>query len=193
MPLGKGRATLAMGHDRHLIHPRRHGLLFAGLCAVALMLAAADAAAQGTVTPSPPPQTEESPDFFSRIFHWFGRQADNFNSNLKDAGSQVNNFGREAGIAARSTVDAAKDAAGAVVRIPNTRVINGHEKCAVAPNGAPDCVTAANKICKAKGFESGKSLDMTTAEVCPPKVLLSGRNSPSECHDETFVSRALCQ
>jgi hypothetical protein len=48
-------------------------------------------------------------------------------------------------------------------------------------------------VCKAKGFESGKSLDMTTAEVCPPKVLLSGRNSGAECRDETFVSRALCQ
>jgi hypothetical protein len=35
---------------------------------------------------------------------------------------------------------------------------------------------------------------MTTAEVCPPKVLLSGRTGAvGECRDETFVSRALCQ
>ena len=49
------------------------------------------------------------------------------------------------------------------------------------------------EACKAKGFQAGKSADMTTAEVCPPKVLLSGRNSGPECHDETFVSRIICQ
>jgi hypothetical protein len=48
-------------------------------------------------------------------------------------------------------------------------------------------------MCKAKGFASGKSADMTTAEVCPPQVYLSGRNSGPGCHTETFVSRALCQ
>ena len=48
-------------------------------------------------------------------------------------------------------------------------------------------------MCKTKGFEGGKSVDMTTAEVCPPQVYLSGRNSGPGCHTETFVSRALCQ
>ena len=111
----------------------------------------------------------------------------------RDAGKKVENFGHEAGVAAKTTVDIAKDAAGAVARIPGARVITGHEKCKNAPNGAPDCLAAAISMCKAKGFDSGKSMDMTTAEVCPPKVLLSGRSSGSECKDETFVSRALCQ
>jgi hypothetical protein len=72
--------------------------------------------------------------------------------------------------------------------------MSGHAKCNNAPNGAPDCLAAANALCKAKGFDSGKSLDMTTAEVCPAKVLMSGRSgAPGECKDETFVSRALCQ
>ena len=72
-------------------------------------------------------------------------------------------------------------------------MVTGHEKCAIAPNGAPDCVVAANTMCKAKGFASGKSVDMTTAEVCPAKVYLAGRNSGPDCRTETFVSRALCQ
>ena len=71
--------------------------------------------------------------------------------------------------------------------------MSGHAKCVNAPNGAPDCWAAANALCKDKGFESGKSLDMTTAEVCPAKAMISGRPAPGECHDETFVSRALCQ
>ena len=100
---------------------------------------------------------------------------------------------QEAGAAAKTTVEGAKDAAGAVARIPNVRTVSGHEKCQVAPNGAPDCVAAANAICKAKGFDSGRSLDMTTAEICPAKVWMAGRSTGPECRTETFVSRAVCQ
>ncbi len=77
--------------------------------------------------------------------------------------------------------------------MPATRVVEGHEKCKDAPNGAPDCVSAALAMCKAKGFGDGKSADMTTAEVCAPQVYLAGRSSGPGCKTETFVSRALCQ
>jgi hypothetical protein len=134
----------------------------------------------------------ERSDFLGGISRWFDEQAAKFNSNFKDARSQVENFGREAGIAARSTATGAKDAADTVAKIPGTRTIRGHEKCATAPNGAPDCVAAATAICKGAGFQSGKSVDMTTSEICPAQVYLS-RNSGATCHTETFVSRALCQ
>lgn len=151
-------------------------------------MALAQEAAKGN---APPPA--EQPGFFGGIMQWFDRQASGIGSNLKGAGSQVDNFGHEAGAAAKTTVDGAKDAAGAVVKIPAARVVTGHERCALAPNGAPDCVAAANAMCKTKGFDAGKSVDMTTAEICPPQVLLSGRSTGPECHDETFVSRVLCQ
>jgi hypothetical protein len=134
---------------------------------------------------------KEEPGFFESIADWLDR---NVGSAFQGAGKQVETFGHEAGVAAKTTVNTAKDAAGAVARIPAARVMSGHEKCVNAPNGAPDCLGAAERLCKAKGFESGKSLDMTTAEVCPPKVMLQGRTgAPGECRDETFVSRALCQ
>ena len=148
--------------------------LFAGT----VMLMSALAAAQ-----EPASKPAESPGFFGTIANWFG-------STFQQAGKGVATFGHEAGVAAKTTVDTAKDAAGAVARIPGVRVATGHEKCQNAPNGAPDCQAAAIAVCKAKGFETGKSLDMTTAEVCPASVLLSGRGA---CKDETFVSRALCQ
>ena len=132
------------------------------------------------------PKAREDLGLFGNIGRWFD---ETFNG----AGNGVQNFGHEAGVAAKTTVNTAKDAAAAVVRIPGARVMTGHEKCKNAPNGAPDCLGAAMAICKSKGFESGKSLDMTTSEVCPAKVLLSGRSSGADCHDETFVSRALCQ
>jgi hypothetical protein len=154
------------------------------------MLMSAMAAAQEGRSP---PREREDLGLFGNIGRWFDEQGEKFGSTFKDAGKGVENFGREAGIAAKSTVTGAKDAADAMARIPGTRVISGHVKCTNAPNGAPDCVAAANSVCKAKGFESGKSLDMTTSVVCPPKVLLSGSRAGAECKDETFVSRALCQ
>lgn len=154
-----------------------------------ILMAALAAAQEG----APAPKAPEEPGFLASIGRWFDRQADSMNSTFGDARKKFENFGHEAGVAAKSTAAGAKDAADAVARIPQARVVTGHEKCRNAPNGAPDCVAAANTICKAKGFDSGKSMDMTTALVCPPKVLLSGHSSGPECRDETFVSRALCQ
>jgi hypothetical protein len=159
------------------------------LFACAVVLTSALAVAQdASKTPAP-----AQPGFFAAIGHWFDQTANNFNAGVRSMRERFQNFGHEAGVAAKSTVDNAKDAADAVSRLPGTRVITGHEKCQIAPNGAPDCIAAAYAICQAKGFKTGKSVDMTTAEVCPAQVYLSGRNSGPGCHTETFVSRALCQ
>lgn len=160
--------------------------LFAG----SMILMAALAVAQEGASAAKP---NENTGFFGAIGRWFDQQADKMNSTFSDTRQKIENFGHEAGVAAKSTAAGAKDAADAVARIPTARVVTGHEKCVNAPNGAPDCVAAAVTMCKAKGFELGKSMDMTTALVCPPKVMLSGRTSGPECRDETFVSRALCQ
>ena len=161
------------------------------LFAAAVVMASAMAMAQEA--PRSSGSKGESDNVFQSVGRWFEEQGDKISSAFKDAGKNVESFGHEAGVAAKTTVDGAKDAAGAVARIPNARVISGHEKCKNAPNGAPDCVAAAGNLCKAKGFESGKSVDMTTAEVCSAQVYLSGRNSGPGCRTETFVSRALCQ
>ncbi len=163
--------------------------LLGSLCAGAILFGAVMVAAQEQVN-ADPPKAAESHGFFASIGRWFEEQSANFKSGLKNAGTKVETFSQEA---AKTTVEGAKEAAGAVARIPGARVITGHEKCALAPNGAPDCVAAATAMCKTKGFESGKSADMTTAEVCSPQVYLSGRNSGPGCKTETFVSRALCQ
>ena len=160
-------------------HRQNRALRGAGACLFAVAFAISAAAQDGA---SP----REEPGLFEGIARWF-------DETFSGAGRQVENFGNEAGIAAKTTVNNAKDAAGAVARIPTARVMSGHAKCRNAPNGAPDCLSAAIEVCKAKGFEGGKSLDMTTAEVCPAKVLMSGRSAPGACKDETFVSRAFCQ
>lgn len=174
---------LLLRHSRKSAAPS----VLAGLCATAIMLMSPLAAAQDGAKP------REEPGLFESIVHWFDEQTAKLGSTVKDTGKGVENFGHEAGVAAKTTVDSAKDAADAVARIPAARVVAGHEQCQNAPNGAPDCISAANAICKGKGFDSGKSLDMTTAVVCPSRVLRAGQNSGPECRDETFVSRALCQ
>src|SRR5262245_57395029 len=180
--MGSRRASIFHRRDRGAASP------VPSLLAFALMMTSTVAGAQDQAAPNQKaPQNE---GFLAGVSRWFD---DNVNSTFRDARKKVENFSSAASDAAKTTVEGARDAADAVARIPNARTVNGHEKCQPAANGAPDCVTAATVICKAKGFGSGKSVDMTTAEICPAKVYLSGRSTGPECTTETFVSRALCQ
>jgi hypothetical protein len=135
----------------------------------------------------------EKPGFFGEVGKWLDRQVSGMHSMVEGAGRGVKNLGREAGIAAEATAGSARQAADAVVKIPNARMVMGHQECALAPNGAPDCVSAATALCKAKGFDAGTSLAMTSAVKCPPEVYLAGRSSGPGGSNTTVVSQALCQ
>jgi hypothetical protein len=170
-------------------------LLCAAVFALALLTVQASAPAQQSQNNEPPPAAG-TPGFdpFGSLARWLEESFAKMNSSFKNAKGEVDNFNREAGVAAKSTAEAAKDAADAVARLPNARVVNGHQTCAVSANGAPDCVAAAVAMCKAQGFKTGKSVDMTTAEECPAQVMLGRRAAaPGECKTITFLSRVLCQ
>lgn len=168
-------------------HPSRAAL--AGAFA-ALALSTALAVAQEPPAPANP---EQQQGFLAVIDRWFSEQAGNLAATFKGANRQFEDFGDKASDAARTTYKGAQDTADVVTRIPGTRVVTGHARCQIASNGAPDCLAAAAAVCRAKGFASGKSLDMTTSEICPAEVYLAGRRTGPDCHTETFVSRALCQ
>jgi hypothetical protein len=95
--------------------------------------------------------------------------------------------------AMKNAVDATKDAAAALARLPNTRVVDVHETCARAPNGAHDCAVAAATGCRGKGFNDGKPLDVRTAQKCEPKPLQPGQMPGMQCGTEAVVIRAVCQ
>lgn len=192
-PSARLSGTPPMDAKREGIGQSRRVALGASAClaACAVMLTSGLAAAQETNPSGQRPPAK--PGFFDSVGEWFEKQAAGIKSTFSEASKKVENFSHEAGVAAKTTADSAKDAADAVARIPNSRVVSGHEECITAPNGAPDCIVAANALCKGRGFESGKSLDMTTAENCPAKVWMSGRKAEGECTTITFVSRALCQ
>ena len=90
--------------------------------------------------------------------------------------------------------EAAKDMTGTVTGLPNARAVTGHERCATAANGAPDCQAAAHAVCRGKGFQTGKSLDTQSELKCPAKLLLE-RRAPNDkdCLTEIFITRAMCQ
>ena len=90
--------------------------------------------------------------------------------------------------------DAAKTASEGLSRLTGGSMAEGRIKCPVSANGAPDCKAAADKLCQAKGFKSGKSLSTDSAEACSAKVLIPGRTrKPDDCRTDNFVIRALCQ
>jgi hypothetical protein len=171
-----------------------------GLAVVALaMLATADAgwpqgvppppapgirepAAPPTPSPSPQPN-QESPgllDAMGKLFEKslsvfptlksLGESADEFNARAKDAGDSVSRLAK-----------------------PSTMVA-GRVICPASTNGAPDCKLGADKLCQAKGFKEGKSLNTDSAETCSPKVLIPGRaRKPDDCRTDNYVTSALCQ
>lgn len=100
---------------------------------------------------------------------------------------------------AKETIDdlnaRAKGATDSLGRLARpTSVATGRVVCQVAANGAPDCKSAADKLCQSKGFTSGNSIESDAAESCPAKVLMSGRPpEPGECRTDNYVTRAFCQ
>lgn len=161
-------------------------LVCAGLLALLPIMAMAQTAS--------PAGDQHEPGFLESAGKWLDRQVDGAKATFGHVGKGVQEFGHEAGVATQSTADTAKNAADSVAtQLAPASLISGHEVCKNAPNGAPDCVAAANAICRSKGFKGGKSVDMTTAETCPAKVYMAGRSNGPECNTETFVSSALCQ
>ncbi len=118
---------------------------------------------------------------------WLEEGTTKFKSDMEDAQATFDKLGNQ-------TLDAAKDATGAVIGLPGARVLTAHERCLPARNGSPDCQAAADALCRGKGFQGGKSVDTQSELKCPAKVLLE-RRTPSEtnCPTETFVTRAMCQ
>jgi hypothetical protein len=165
--------------------------------------------------PQPPPPTVKR-GFLNDLGNWWDNSLSNLGTKIDDArgkfvdiNKKSNDAAKNAAVATqeavknaatttqqavKSAATATKDAATAIVRLPATGVLEAHERCAVAANGAPDCQSAATNVCRAKGYAKGQPLDIRSSQICPPKVVLSGREpEEGECQDETVVLRALCQ
>jgi hypothetical protein len=140
-----------------------------------------------------PPVEPNRPGFIDSFGQWIENSVGNWNSGLKGAADVAKDAAGAANDAARDAGSVMTDTAGAVARIPATRVIAQRTLCPVAPNGAPDCRVAAETVCKAHGFASGSSVDFQTVEKCPPVALNRPDNQPQVCVIESYVTRSLCR
>ena len=180
--------------------------------AAALIAVAAGAAAQQPVPANPPPvlyapaPTEAQPtqpaaprsptvlptpsETIAAIGRFIDQSLSTVGAGVKGAGDTLGGVPNTAGGIAKGV----GDAAGTIARLPVTNIVRGFERCAEAPNGAPDCETASLSLCRAKGFERGKSLDITSSYKCPAQLWREGRQpNDAECRNEAHVSRAVCQ
>jgi hypothetical protein len=179
----------------------------AAACLVAgLMMQAPFAWAQDAAPPPAPAQ--QKPGVFESIGRWFDNGASNFRDHLRGAKRRMDELGDDAAAnnkaisdqaakmgqgaadVGKGAADATKNAVDAVAKLPTARMMSGRERCIAAPNGAPDCVSAAEALCRKHGFTSGKSMDFTSAEECPVRTLLG---QTQDCTMVTFISRAMCQ
>ncbi|MFY9899878.1 MAG: hypothetical protein WAK67_19085 [Xanthobacteraceae bacterium] len=169
---------------------------------------APQAAPQLALPPQPPPPNAAAPQapaekrgFFDDMSRWWHDSVADFNAKLKEQQSKIDDFNKKSAEAAKdaatATQQAMKNAADAMVKSATSKVIEIHEPCAVAGNGAADCASAAVNACKGKGFSDGQPLDVRTAEKCNASLWLQGqgqqRSAAAECPVETVVLRAACQ
>jgi len=155
--------------------------------------------------------TTGSGGFLEAVGRWFDQSSANFRSHLQGANRSVDELNQRAAATTRNlgetavgvsknavdagiaAADVTKDAVGTVAKLPLTRVITGRERCELAPNGAPDCGSAAELLCRKRGFSTGTSMDFTSAEQCNARAMLAGRENEADCRTVTFISRAMCQ
>lgn len=152
-----------------------------GACALVLSCAGALAFEETKQVSSPEPG----------VFGTFGRWVDETLAGVTStARGSLDDAAGHAG-------DTAKDAAEAgakIARIPFTSVVGGRQRCIAGSNSAPDCQAATDALCRERGFATGHSVDIQSAEKCPAEIWLSGRQArPGECTTETYVTRAVCQ
>lgn len=168
--------------------------------------AAPQSGPQLTLPAQPPPSAApqspaEKRGFFDDLSRWWHDSVADFNAKLKEQQSKIDDFNKKSAEAAKDAATATqqtmKNAADAIVRSATSKVIEIHEPCAIAGNGAADCASAAVNACKGKGFSDGQPLDVRTAEKCNASLWLQGqgqqRSAAAECPVETVVLRAACQ
>jgi hypothetical protein len=139
---------------------------------------------QGEPPPSSsPPARQENPGLFNEMGKLFEKSLSIFPP-LKSPQETIEDWNTQA-----------KDAGDSLTRLAKpSSMVTGRMGCPMAGNGAPDCKAGADKLCQAKGFREGKSLDTDAAEKCSAKVYLPGyKRGPGDCRTENYVTRALCQ
>jgi hypothetical protein len=131
------------------------------------------------------------PGLLDRLGIWLQDSVDAARDKLGGVSGHASGAAKEAAEAAREAADAA---AAAAKKFPNSKLVDGRVRCEVSANGAPDCKKAVETVCKAKGFTSGSSVEIQSAQNCSARAWIQGKQQAAgDCEMQTFVTRAMCQ
>lgn len=148
--------------------------------------AAVPPTAPAVTSPTPPAVTSppKKDGFFDAVERWWDQSQAELKAGFEKMKGQIDALNAD-------SAKATKEATDALVKLPNTRIIEGEEVCALAPNGSPDCQGAADTICRSKGFAGGKTANVEVTRKCSARALLS--RSEEDCTNEAIVTKAACQ
>jgi hypothetical protein len=142
--------------------------------------------ASNAAPPAQAPSSNQQPGFVDAVGRWFEEGAAKFKSQMEDAQEKFGQFGSQAR-------EATKEATGAIVGLPNARVVNARERCLKAPNGAPDCLTAAVTLCAAKVSRPARASILRANKSAPRRASYSrAARQPARSVRPRFLSRARC-
>lgn len=142
--------------------------------------------------PLPAPEAPRKPDdFFDKLNRWWDKSASDFKQSIEEQNAKWRELNARNEKAAKDAAAASREAAAAFKNLSNTRMVEGRQVCEPAANGSPDCQTAAETLCRSKGFATGKSADITTSRKCSIRGML--HRDGSECKVETVMTKAACQ
>lgn len=141
---------------------------------------AASLAPQPPAGPPADPPSPGRPGLIDKLGDWLRDSADGVAAGLKGTQQRIEDINK-------GTLDT-------IARVPVAGLAAGRSLCPRSANGAPDCYAATEKLCKDKGYSTGRSLDTESAETCNPRVYLPGyQRKDGDCRTDTFVTRAACQ
>ena len=141
----------------------------------------------------PQPDRPDRPGLFGAIGRWLDDSIGGVAAGMGSARDTVGNIGAQATDVARGAATAARDAAATVARIPAGSLVTGRAHCQRTASGGPDCATATEVLCRAKGYTAGTSIHIQSEQKCPVWGWIKGEQTVGRCGTETYVTSAMCR
>lgn len=140
------------------------------------------AAPPGDQPPAAEPPTRSNPGLVEEIGKLLKGTASSLTPSLPSPQETIDGL--------NSSAKKATDSLSRIAPLSGQSVVVGRTLCIVASNGAPDCKSASDQLCREKGYKEGRSLDIEAAQKCSAKAYFAGGGA---CRTENFVTRAVCQ
>ena len=138
---------------------------------------------QQLAPPSQPPAAgqQQQPDMFEQVGRWWDRSISNMNQSITNMNNSWKDTfksnatpswpdtSKATSEAATGMAKGAAAAADAMGKLGTSRVVAGPMVCPLAPNGAPDCRSAAESLCNSTAIRPAAASITSPPRNAPPK------------------------